>query len=144
MHADHLPLNSRLQRSLHVLERLPADADRPQLGKAHAAVAADQELKIIIPVPVQLHVELIVGADDVVGRHRDVRGWRKRRDHTVEQLVAERLQRSGSDLVQRQLRHAYVEVPQRRLNSQAQSSELLGQSREWNRRESREREHAVA
>src|SRR5437660_10680583 len=112
MYTDQLTLDARLDCGLHSLEGLSGDTDRPELGKVHVSVAADYKLKIPVLVPVELHCELIARADHIVSGHRHVRSRSKRRDLTVEQIVAEGFQRRRPGLVQRQLGNAHVEPAQ--------------------------------
>ena len=78
---------------------MTGNADWPDLGKVDEAIATDDEPETRILAAIQLHGELIARTYNVVRRYGHIRRRRERRDLPVEQLVAEGLQRSGTDLL---------------------------------------------
>ena len=143
-HPVHLPRDPRLEQRARTVEGLAGDADRTELREADAPVAPDYEFEGEIAAAVELHVELVSRANDVVRRYRHVGRRRERRDLMGEQIVAEGLEAGGALLHQRQFRDADVQIAQRGLDSEPQRGQLVGKPGERNRRKTGQHQHAVA
>ena len=93
MRADELALYVFLDGRSRRIEGHVADRDGSQLGKIDSSVALDGELVGARLIAVELHDQGISRPDDVVRRHLNIGHRRKGAGDTLEQIVAERLQR---------------------------------------------------
>ena len=75
------------------VERHAAHHDGPELREIDPAVPLDRQLISRGLVAVELDVQRIAGSDDIVDRNLDIGDRREGAGNTLEQVVAERLQR---------------------------------------------------
>ena len=81
--------------ALTLREALPADIDRAELREVDRGRRGRRQPQSAVLAAVQLHFELIAGADDVVGGHRNIGHRRERGRRVLEQVVAEGLETLG-------------------------------------------------
>src|SRR5690606_33089258 len=140
-HADHLLADDAVDRLAHRIEREPGYVDGPDLGEVDHAVAGDRQEEFVVAVPEELNVDGIAGPDDVVDGHRQIIGS-DRLTGPLEEVVSERLERSGAHRPQREARNDDLELPKRGLRADAGVRLLCVQPAEGDRRHAGEEQLA--